>query len=128
RVSQVFAPLLATVEDEATAARLREIAVESNRSLFADRSMSVEAQILEVIREMCDAEETLYLKDVASRFSDRHLGEYRVPITSRWIGRILRNSLHLVPAKSRGNFLIRADEFPKLRDLFVRYRVSGGEE
>jgi hypothetical protein len=121
RVSQVFAPLLATIDDETAAARIRAIACESNRIILAERQHSPEALVLDVIRGLLNAGEALYLKVIAANFARRHGQEYRMVITPRWIGRVLRSSLHIVPTKSNGNFLIRREEQPRLRKLFERY-------
>lgn len=124
RVNQIFAPLLSLIDDAETADRVREIARESNRIIFAERSMSVEAHVLQVVKSMIDDGVPLLLREIASRFATRHSNEYRVIITPRWIGRLLRSRLHIVPEKSHGTFLIRSEEIPKLERLFMRYAMT----
>lgn len=124
RVAQVFAPLLAVVEDESAHARIMALAQGKSGALVAERSASIEAQLLDVIVEMqCDGK-PLGVKDMAERFSERFGLEYQRPITPRWIGAQLRNRLSLVPMKSHGTFVIPLAEEVKLISLFERYGVE----
>lgn len=124
RIGQIFAPLLAIADDHVARSRLREIAAESNRVLFAERSMSVESHLLQIMKDMIDSNEVLLLKDIARRFAAKYEHEYRTVITPRWIGRILRHSLNVVPEKTRGTFRVRAEELPRLQRLFTRYAIA----
>src|SRR5437868_9464951 len=52
RLNQIFVPLLSIVSDEQTREDLRELARRYNRELIVERGMDMEAQILEIIREL----------------------------------------------------------------------------
>ena len=52
RLNQIFVPLLSVISDPTIRAELREVARERHREIVADRGMDVEAQVLEVIRNL----------------------------------------------------------------------------
>lgn len=52
RLKQVFAPLLALIDDLETRRDLEELAGEADREMAADRGMDIEARVLEVIRDL----------------------------------------------------------------------------
>ncbi len=95
-----------------------------SEKLAAERSLSLEAELLSIIRTLHDAGLPLSIKAIADKFAEEHGAEYRKPITPRWIGGLLRGRLSLVPVKSHGTFVIPATETPKLKQLFDRYRVG----
>src|SRR5437867_6979132 len=52
RLNQIFVPLLSIIEDPQARQDLQELAKRYNREMIADRGMDMEAQILEIIRDM----------------------------------------------------------------------------
>jgi len=125
RLSQVFVPLLAIVEDPKTRADLRNLARSYNRDLIAERGTDVEAQVLEVIRDiLASAQGNPSVKDIASWFADRHGDDYERAISPRWIGSIIRKRLRLKTQKSHGVFVVPISEQPKLSGLFEKYGVE----
>ncbi|MEX1258129.1 MAG: hypothetical protein WEG36_10980 [Gemmatimonadota bacterium] len=125
RVAQVFAPLLAVAPDENTRERMRDLARRTSGELSAERSASVEAQVLGIIHEMDRDGVPLRVKDIAARFSERHGSDYRHEVSARWIGAQLRGRLSLTPVKSHGTFVIPDSDRPRLADLYERYSVGG---
>lgn len=72
-------PLLSIIEDPEARRDLQELARRYNREVIADRGMDMEAQILEIIRDMLASpygEQRLPLKDITSWFVDRHGTDY----------------------------------------------------
>ncbi len=124
RVSQVFAPLIAVANDNDVVRQLRAIAVRSSAILAADRAMSIEAHLLDVIFQLQVEEEPLTVKQIAARFESTYFADYRRPITPRWIGSLLRNRLHITAVKTRGNFSIPSTELPRIEVLFSRYGIG----
>lgn len=124
RIAQIFAPLLATIEGEATKDRVIALARRYSEKLTAERSLSLEAELLSVIRTLHDTGLPLTIKAISDKFTEEHGSEYRKPITPRWIGGVLRSRLSLVPVKSHGTFVIPATETQKLKQLFDRYGVG----
>lgn len=93
--------------------------------------MDTEAQVLEIIREILDSPygaPQLSVKDIASRFSDRHGNEYKAPITPKWIGSVIRKKLNLKTQKSNGIFVIPPSEFFKLERLYEKYGVASSSD
>src|SRR5438093_5272956 len=69
RLNQIFVPLQSIIEDPEAVEDLRELARRYNKEMIADRGMDMEAQILEIIRDLlCSpyGESRLSLKDITS--------------------------------------------------------------
>lgn len=128
RLNQVFVPLLSIIDDAKTREDLRELARRFNRDLVAERGMDVEAQVLEVIRDLLASQnDRPSVKEITGWFADRHGEEYDRKVTVKWVGSVIRKRLHLKPHKSHGEFVIPVSEFPKLKRLYERYGISPTE-
>jgi hypothetical protein len=129
RLNQIFVPLLSIIEDQKAREDLRELARKYNHEMIADRGMEMEAQILEIIRDMLDSpyEVTLSTKDITSWFADRYGMEYEKKVTTKWIGTIIRKKLGLKTQKSHGTYKIPPAEWSKLERLYEKYGVSAKE-
>ena len=114
RLNQVFIPLLSIVENEKTRKDLHDLARQYHREMIADRGMGMEAQILEIIRDIRAQDGQLSIKEITSWFEDRHGDDYDKKITPKWIGNVVRRKLQLKPQKSHGVFVIPWTEKPKL--------------
>jgi hypothetical protein len=121
RVMQVFAPLLSIVDASDARERIVERARYASRVIRAERSASIEAQLLDIIWGLRLDAEALSVKSIAERFAERHGVDYRRPITPRWIGGQLRARLSLIPVKTRGVFTIAPTDEERLMTLFGRY-------
>src|SRR6266542_2544453 len=130
RLNQIFVPLLSIIEDPQAVEDLRELARRYNKEMIADRGMEMEAQILEIIRDMLSSPygaPQLPLKDITSWFVDRHGMDYERKVTSKWIGTIIRKRLNLKTQKSHGVYLIPLSEKPKLDRLYEKYGIGSKE-
>jgi hypothetical protein len=130
RLNQIFVPLLSIIEDSEARKDLQELARRYNREMIADRGMDMEAQILEIIRDMLSSpygESRLPLKDITSWFVDRHGMDYERKVTSKWIGNIIRKRLNLKTQKSHGVYVVPLSEQPKLERLYEKYGISPKE-
>ncbi|MBI1852371.1 MAG: hypothetical protein HYR85_18680 [Planctomycetes bacterium] len=131
RLNQIFVPLLSIVDDGEARAELRALARRYDREMVTERGMDMEAQILEIIREMVALpDQHLSIKEIASWFSDRHGTDYQRPVTPKWIGSVIRTRLQLRTRKSDGVFIIPREEMPKLVRLYEKYGLAreGAEE
>jgi hypothetical protein len=125
RLSQIFAPLLATIEDEKARADLRDLGRRYQREMTNDRGFDMEAQLLEVIRDArASTPGHLAVKDIASWFADRFADDYEKKVTPKWIGAVVRKKLGLKPQKSNGVFVIPPAEYPKLVRLYEKYGIG----
>ncbi|MCG3198811.1 MAG: hypothetical protein HUU16_14740 [Candidatus Omnitrophica bacterium] len=127
RLNQIFIPLLSIIEDGQAREDLQDLARAYNTELVTDRGMDMEAQVLQVIRDLREAGEPLSLKAITSWFADRHAEEYDRKITPKWIGYVIRKKLHLKTYKSDGVFVIQPDQKPVLERLFRKYGVGEDE-
>lgn len=124
RIAQIFAPLLATIEGEAAKERVIALARRYSEKLAAERSLSLEAELLSVIHTLHESGLPLSIKAIAEKFAEEHGAEYRRPVSPRWIGGLLRSRLSLQPVKSHGTFVVPETEKQKLKLLFDRYGVG----
>jgi len=125
RVAQIIQPLLAIAENDAARDRIRGWAQVQSGSLKEERGASVEADLLTILREMCDEEVPLVVRDITARLSERFGGDFERPISARWVGTQLRKRLSLAPVKSHGSFTIPASQLSRLETLFERFGVTG---
>ncbi len=125
RLAQIFVPLLSIIEDASAREALHQVAREYHRELVADRGMDVEAQVLEIIRELRESEYStnLSIKEIATRFIERHGEDFERKVTPHWVGQIIRRKLQLKTEKRHGNYVVAASEGPKLVRLFERYGI-----
>src|SRR5215813_5753931 len=131
RLNQIFVPLLTIIEDPEARRDLQELAKRYNREMIADRGMDMEAQVLEIIRDMLSSpygEARLPLKDITSWFVDRHGTDYERNVTSKWIGNIIRKKLNLKTQRTRDGYIIPSSELAKLERLYEKYGVTGKED
>jgi hypothetical protein len=124
RITQVFAPLLSVADDVGARERIRVLARGKSRVLAAERSATLEAQLLDIMFHMRRDLVPLAVKEIAERFNGQFGSDYQRPITPRWIGAQLRNRLSLVPVKTHGTFVIPDSEMSKLRPLGRRYGLE----
>jgi hypothetical protein len=125
RLRQIFIPLMSIVTDNAVRAELRDLLWQYHQELRADRSTEVEAQTLDVIRELLaeSSGPSVAIKAVTDLFTRRHGQDYE-RITPKWIGTIIRKRLHLRTHKSSGGvFVISPEELHKLPVLYEKYGV-----
>ena len=128
RLNQIFAPLLAIIEDTKAQADLRELAHKYHREMIADRSTDMEAQVLEIIKDLLTSGDSkLSVKDITNWFVDRHGEEYERKITTKWIGNVIRRKLALKTQKSHGVFVIVPAEVQKLPRLYEKYGINTKE-
>ena len=130
RLNQIFVPLLSIIEDPKAVEDLRELARRYNREMIADRGTEMEAQILEVVRDISDSPYPVRLtvKDISSWFADRHGSDYEKKVTSKWIGSVIRKKLNLKTQKTRDGYIIPPSELAKLERLYEKYGVTGKED
>lgn len=130
RLNQIFVPLLSIIDDPQTREDLQELARSYNREMIEERGMDMEAQVLEVIRDMRSSHMNIRLtiKDITSWFVDRHGDDFDRKVTAKWIGWVIRKRLNLRTHKSHGVYMIPSTEESKLDRLFERYGIGVEEE
>lgn len=126
RLNQIFVPLMSVVDDAQIRSDLLELARQYQRDMIADRGLSTEAQVLEVVREVLLAtdEPNLAVKEITARFAERFGDEYERKVTARWIGGILRRKLRLLTERRHGAYVIPREAFPQITRLIERYGLE----
>jgi len=130
RLNQIFVPLMSVISDSTVRKEVIDVARQYNREMIVERGMDVEAQVLEVIRDVA-AESTkgsLTIKEITAAFSERYGEEYEAPVTNKWIGTIIRRKLKLKTQKSHGVYVIPLAERPKLKHLYQKYAIAESDE
>jgi hypothetical protein len=130
RLAQIFVPLLSVIEDAGAREALRQVARDYHRELVADRGMDIEAQVLEIIREMQESSygEGLSIKEIATRFIEQHGEDFERKVTPHWIGQIVRRKLGLKTYRHAGSYYLAESEKAKLDRLFERYGLVADTE
>lgn len=126
RIKQMVSPLLAVATDDTVREELASYAKRRSRDLKDERGMTAEAQVLEVIAKLKEANkaERISLKAITVAFVTRFGREYEERITNRWIGSIMRKNLMLKPRKSHGVYVLPTEELLKLEPLFERFGIK----
>jgi hypothetical protein len=126
RLAQIFVPLLSVIEDPAARQSLRQLLRDYHKELVSDRGMDIEAQVLEIIRELRESggESSLSIREIANRFIEQHGDDFERKVTPHWIGHIVRRKLQLKTEKRHGTYVIGAAEGPKLAQLYEKYGTT----
>ena len=125
RLNQILIPLLSIIDDERLQEEVRDSVKSFDQELYAERSASAEAGVLEILAELLEQSErsNVPISEVTTAFVARFGQEYDRPITNRFVGGILRKRLRLLTYKSHGVYVIPATEKPKVNQLCIRYGV-----
>ena len=123
RINQIYLPLLSVAKDPRVREELNARQAESQERLAEERGHAIEAEILEIIRDLTPAS-PLRLRDIAAAFQASQASAFQSTVTSRFIGAILRDKLHLRTRKSHGVYVIPEREVAKLDGLFARYGIE----
>lgn len=125
RLNQILVPLLSIIDDESLRSDIQESVESIDQSLYAERSQSTEAGVLEVLHELflLNGDTALSIAEITDAFAKKFAGEYERSVTNRFIGGILRNRLRLTTYKSHGVYVLPVSEKPKVDELCIRYGV-----
>jgi hypothetical protein len=124
RANQILVPLLSIIPDAAARTEVKQAVADAERMRRASRSRTVEADVLEIVVELAAASDRpIPLSDICTRFADRYHGEYDRPLSSRYIGNILRTRLGLFSYKSHGTYAVVTDH-ERLTRLAERFGVE----
>lgn len=126
RLNQILIPLLSIIDDDRLRNGIREAVRSFDQKLYAERSASMEAGVLEIIQELYQhgGSGSIPVSQIASIFISRFSTEYQHPITVRIVGGVLRKRLHLVTYKSHGIYVLPVTEKSKVAELCIRYGVT----
>lgn len=124
RSNQLAAPLLSLVASESVRESIKELLKEEEDEQAVDRSMQVEALVLDAILRLLSRQpdaRALPLSAIREETLRSQAGEFERPLTSRFLGSIIRNKLRMKSYKS-GVYVVQIPERQVLLDLCRRYR------
>lgn len=126
RLNQILVPLLSIIDDEHLQEEVRDSVKSFDQDLYAERSASAEAGVLEILAERLAQtnENTISVAEVTAAFVARFAQEYDRPITNRFVGGILRKRLRLTTYKTHGVYVVPVTEKAKVEQLCIRYGVT----
>lgn len=127
RVNQILVPLLSITKNKGLQNRIREAATSLEIELRANQAATSEAELLEVLLDLFTntTEATISVGEITAHFVSRFGRDHTRPITSRYVGYLLRKRLHLIPHKQHGVYVLSVVLRPKIEALCVRYGVEG---
>jgi len=126
RLNQILVPLLSIIDDKVLQDELRDSVRSFEQELYAERSASSEGNVLEVLAELFkdNSRENVAVSEVTSEFIARFGEDYERPVTSRFIGGIIRKRLRLLTYKSNGVYVLPISEKDKVDQLCVRFGIA----
>jgi len=125
RLNQILVPLLSIIDDASLQGAVRDSVKSFDHDLYAERSASAEAGVLEILTEVFEQSQrpNVPVSEVTAAFVSRYGAEYERPITNRFVGGILRKRLRLSTYKSHGVYVVPFTERAKVGQLCIRYGV-----
>lgn len=124
RFNQTVVPLLSIVTDESVRATIKACATRNDEKSTSLRSLSIEAELVDTICELLDSESgsaSLGVGVIASALRQKVNGEFERPITSRYVGQLIRGDLGLFTYKKHGSYVLPESEYEKVKQIAKRY-------
>ncbi len=129
RANQILVPLLSIIDDEALQNDIRLVAKGLEQSELVARSSTVEGHVLEVLSSLFESDdsESVTVGALTAALAERYGADYERPITSRYVGNILRKRLHLPTYKSHGVYVVPRTVKDQVEILSKKYGVTRGD-
>lgn len=130
RLNQILMPLLSIIKDESLRNGIREAVRSFDQKLYAERSSSMEAGVLEILQSMYSrgVDSAISISEITSTFINQFSKEFDRPVSARVIGGVLRKRLRLLTYKSHGVYVLPITEKSKVAELCIRYGVIDHKE
>lgn len=130
RLNQILMPLLSIIEEESLRSDIRDAVRSFDQKLYAERSASMEAGVLEVLQTMYleGRDAAIPIADITNGFTRMFSKELERPVSVRVIGGVLRTRLRLHTYKSHGVYVLPITEREKVAELCIRYGVTDRED
>lgn len=126
RLNQILVPLLSIIEDETLRKELREAAKGLEQDMRTEKSSTPEGELLTLLAELMEttARSSIPLGEITTLFTERHGADYDRPITTRYVGHLLRTRLRLHTEKSHGVYVVPLSEKSKIDALCLKYGIT----
>jgi len=125
RSMQIYAPMLAVAVTDEDRAVILAFAKDKQDQMLRDRGLTVEAELLRLIKHHGDTEKTpLAISALANAFRSRYGKFYERPVSPKWIGSLVRTKLRLATRKTNGRYVITEGQRDKLNALYSRFDIT----
>jgi hypothetical protein len=126
RQNQILIPLLSVTNDAELRAAIRENVRVGGQGLLAERSVSIEGELLAVVLRLfaTDDRSPIPMKFVRDEFIAAHGSEFERPITTRYLTMILRRRLSIRIMKTMGVMAIPYNEKERVREIGKRFGLD----
>jgi len=126
RGNQIASPLLTMIDDPGLRAEIADRLMQEQAEHKYQRRETVEGRVLAILRAAFSESEgaPVNVGAIADRFNAAHGSEYGQPVSTKWIGHIVRKGLRLSTRKSNGVYVVPVFEKPKIDALSARFGVS----
>lgn len=126
RMQQILSPLFAVAATEEDKLAILNHAQDAQLALNQARGLSVEAEVLRVIRLAMAKQEGIgvAVQEIARMHGRAYLRETGKPMSPKAMGAIIRTRLNLSTRKSHGVFVVPRSEEGALAHLYERYQVT----
>lgn len=129
RMNQMVLPLLSLIDDPTLASGVRDYLLAKSARKQEERRNAVEgrmlAAILSAIAEVHG--QPVSVGAIAEKFNSVQAGDYRHPVSRKWIGHVIRRKLRLITQKSNGIYVIPLSELSKVEALASSYGIARDE-
>lgn len=125
RLNQILVPLLSIVEDETIRQRIRSAIANAHRGASLENSGNADRRLLLVIASLFGDPDTTSVSvgEVAGHLIERFGSEFHRPLTSRYVGELLRERLGITTYKKHGVFVVSESEVPRIEVLCHRFGI-----
>ncbi|MDG9667063.1 hypothetical protein ONV78_04885 [Hahella sp. CR1] len=126
RTQQMLLPLLSLAQDEEAKDHILDVGRVMDERIQSLRSRSHEAMLLPILASFMYTEQDIPIQQLTAAFIEKHDADIDRPITSRYVGSLVRTRLYLPTYKRHGVFVIPVTEKVKeqVHGLCVRYGVG----
>jgi hypothetical protein len=125
RSNQILLPLLSLIPNAETRGSIKNLLKDHEAELARERGTQMEGLVLEAIADLIEKEPTakhFALSAIRHAVIARHSSELERPMTSRYLGGLIRNRLHLKSFK-RSTYMVEVPQPVVLRNLCMKYGI-----
>jgi len=119
RINQIFAPLLALMEDEKEREEVLELITDYSKELSLDRSIDLDSRVLEVVNELWNGQ-PLPIRAITKRLNEKHSDDLQEIVSGKRVGFVIRKVLGIRTRKRSGLFEVLPSESGRIEILSKR--------
>lgn len=126
RMSQMANPLLTLISDQGLVEKISALLRAQSTQAETKRVASPEARVLLALYEAFRGTggAAASVGAITDRFNEAQSSEYSHPVSSKWVGNVIRRRLRLMTVKSNGIYVVPSSEVPKLGALAMSFGIN----